>query len=47
MLEAGRTPLFNAVLTGNIEIIRLLLKYGANRNVVDNEGKNLSDILPI
>jgi len=35
---AGRTPLHVAVLNKNIEIVDLLLKNGADTNVVDDDG---------
>jgi ankyrin repeat protein len=43
--DDGATPLFNAVLNGNTEIVRLLLEYGANKNIKDNKGKHLEDIV--
>lgn len=39
----GCTPLHNAVLRGDSEMIRLLLECGANKSVGDNNGKTPAD----
>lgn len=43
--DDGRTPLFYAVMYVYFDLIELLLKYGANKNVVDNNGVSLLEIV--
>ena len=42
----GRTPLMKALLAGNIGSVNLLLKYGADVCLIDNEGRNILSYLP-
>jgi ankyrin repeat protein len=37
--DGGQTPLFRAVTGGNIEVVRLLLRAGADRHILDDDGK--------
>lgn len=40
----GRTPLFIAVMDHSMEIIKILLEYGADPNIVDNDGYSIFNI---
>jgi hypothetical protein len=37
--EKGETPLHLATVNGHLEVVRVLLKHGANTNLRDTEGK--------
>ena len=39
LTDSGRTPLMRAALGGKIEVVRELLKRGANKKLKDNDGK--------
>jgi ankyrin repeat protein len=39
----GRTPLINAVISGNSNLVKLLLDYGAQPEINDNQQKNAFD----
>ena len=43
----GYTPLMQASMSSNIEIIRLLLKYNANRRLKDKNGHNALELINI
>jgi ankyrin repeat protein len=43
--DEGRTALFQAALNKNKEVISILLKKGANKNIIDVNGRRLVDIL--
>jgi hypothetical protein len=43
--ELGRTPLFYAVMHKNFDILNILIRKGADIDVVDNEGSGLKDLL--
>ena len=40
----GQTPLHRAVSVGSVEIVALLLQYGAERSVKDSRGKTAYDV---
>ena len=42
----GRTPLMRASLAGNIPAVQHLLNYGADPNLIDREGRNITFYLP-
>ena len=42
----GRTPLMKALLAGNTAAVRLLLNYGADPCLIDNDGRNIFFYLP-
>ena len=42
----GRTPLMKALLAGNTSAVRLLLNYGADPCLIDNDGRNILFYLP-
>jgi ankyrin repeat protein len=42
----GRTPLMRAMLAGNIQAVHHLLNYGADPNLIDRDGRNITFYLP-
>lgn len=44
--KRGRTPLMKALLSGNSGAVKLLLNYGADPSLIDNEGRNALFYLP-
>ena len=40
----GKTPLHLACQEGHLEVVRILMSYGADSNLLDNDGKTAWDL---